>query len=297
MMHHRFPSREPMGTEIMRVILVPLAGDADDETALAAAYSVARAFGAHVAALFVRPDLVDVVADFEGGSQEVLGEVMRATSSRRDERARHARQAAEAAGSAAGAVASAQPDASAALSWSWQEVTGAAQEIVPQLGRLADLIVLAGLDRGQRQSEFEAALVGAARPLLLVPSAATETIGRTVAVAWNGSAEATRALSGAMRFLERAAEVHLLTAAGARTEVELGSRLAAYLAWHGITTQAHALYPEDSIGADLLAKAKELRADLLVMGGYGHSRVRELIFGGVTRHVLHHLELPVLIAH
>lgn len=161
-------------------------------------------------------------------------------------------------------------------------------------------IVFAGVGAAaddQRRTAFEAALVGAARPLLLVPQGGTEHIGRRIAVAWNGSVESSRALAGAMPLLKQADELHVLTAAGARIEVEQATALAGYLGWHGLNAQQHALYPESSAGAALLAKAKELGADLLVMGGYGHSRLRELIFGGVTRHVLHHYDLPVLITH
>ena len=133
--------------------------------------------------------------------------------------------------------------------------------------------------------------------LLLAPSGGAEHIGRTVAIAWNGSVEATRALLGALPLLKQAALLHVLTVPGAGTADEQAAALAAYLAWHELSVQQHALYPETSVGVALLAKAKELGADLLVMGGYGHSRVRELIFGGATRHVLHHYDLPVLIAH
>ena len=77
----------------------------------------------------------------------------------------------------------------------------------------------------------------------------------------------------------------------------LDRRLAAYFPWQGVMTQTHASYPEDSIGAGLLAGAQELGANLLVRGGYAHSRVREMILGGVTRHVPRHLALTVLIAH
>jgi nucleotide-binding universal stress UspA family protein len=91
--------------------------------------------------------------------------------------------------------------------------------------------------------------------------------------------------------------VHILTAAGPQSEVELGQALADYLGWQGIVCSLHALYPESSAGAALLARASELGTDLLVMGGYGHSRMRELIFGGVTLHVLSHYDLPMLIAH
>jgi nucleotide-binding universal stress UspA family protein len=282
----------------MRVILVPLVGDDHDRAALAAACTIARPFGGHVAGLFVRPDLVDVIADFEGGSQEVLAELERATTTRWDQDSARARRAFGEAVKTAGLQVAEQPGEAAAVTASWREATGAAEEMVPRVGRLADLIVFAGINAdGQRRKAFEGALVGAARPLLLVPPGGAEHFGRTVAIAWDGSVEATRALLGALPLLKRAAEVHVLTAPGAGTAVEQAAALAAYLAWHELSARQHALYPKASVGVALLAKAKELGADLLVMGGYGHSRVRELIFGGATRHILHYYDLPVLIAH
>jgi len=284
----------------MRVILVPLFGDGHDRTALAAAYTVAPPFRSHIEAMFVRPELLDAIAELEGGSPEVLGSIRRVTTAKWDERSGRARAAFDDARSAAGATVAEPPGETDAISSSWREMTGAAEAILPQAGRLADLIVFAGVGApadDQRRSAFEAVLVGAARPLLLVPKGGAEHVGRTIAVAWNGSVESTRALVGAMPLLEQADELHVLTAAGARMEVGQAAALAGYLAWHGLNAQQHALYPESSAGAALLAKAKELGADLLVMGGYGHSRLRELIFGGVTRHVLHHYDLPVLITH
>ena len=284
----------------MRVILVPLVGDDHDRTALAAAYTIAQPFRSHIEVMFVHPELLDAIADLEGGSPEVLGSIGRATTAKWDERSRRARAAFDTAREAAGAATAEHPGETDAISTSWRERTGAAEAILPEAGRLADLIVFAGVGAqadDQRRTAFEAALVGAARPLLLVPQGGTEHIGRTIAVAWNGSVESSRALVGAMPLLKQADELHVLTAAGARIEVEQATALAGYLGWHGLNAQQHALYPESSAGAALLAKAKELGADLLVMGGYGHSRLRELIFGGVTRHVLHHYDLPVLITH
>jgi nucleotide-binding universal stress UspA family protein len=282
----------------MRVILVPLGGNDDYGAALAAAYTLARRFRAHIDALFVRPDLIDAIADLEGGSPEVLTTVTRATTARWDEYARRAKQAFDAARAAADAALADQPTGTDTLTSRWREVVGPEDVVIPEHGRLADLLVFAGAGGGDSQRRaFEAALMRSARPVLLVPEAGADPIGETIALAWNGSAEAARAVAGALPLLQNAEQVHILTAAGPHTEVELGQPLADYLGWHGVVCERHALYPDASIGAALLARSRELGADLLVMGGYGHSRMRELIFGGVTLHVLGHYDLPVLIAH
>jgi nucleotide-binding universal stress UspA family protein len=285
----------------MRVILVPLGGNDDYEAALAAAYTIARPFRAHIEALFVRPDPLDAIADLEGtGSPEILATVTKATTVRWDAYARRAKEAFDAARAAADAALADQSTGTDTLTSRWREVIGADDVVIPEHGRLADLLVFAGIGSGggdPPQRAFEAALMRGARPVLLVPETGAGPIGQTIAIAWNGSAEAARAVAGAMPLLENAEQVHIVTAAGTHTEVETGQALADYLGWHGIVCDRHALYPETSVGAALLARTKELGADLLVMGGYGHSRMRELIFGGATLHVLGHYDLPVLIAH
>jgi nucleotide-binding universal stress UspA family protein len=282
------------------VILVPLGGDDHDRTALGAAFAVAQLFRSHIEGLFVRPDLIDAIADLEGGSPEVIGSVRRATATAWNDRAERAKEAFESARVAADAARAEHPTGTDTVTARWREVTGRADEVIASNGRLSDLIVLAGLrspgDR-DRGSMFAQALVAATRPILLVPDSWPEVFGKTVAVFWNGSAESARALSGAMPMLLNAEEVHVLTAASAHTEVERGQALVDYLGWHGVMSEAHALYPESAVAEALLAKAAALGADLLVMGGYGRSRFSELIFGGVTRHVLRHHQMPVLIAH
>lgn len=282
----------------MRVILVPLGGDDSDKVALGAAYAIAGSFRSHIDALFVRPDLVDKVSNLEGGSPEVLGSVIRATTAKWDERARRAKQAFDAARAAADAALADQPTGTDTVTTRWSEVTGIADELVPVRGRHSDLLVFAGVEEGDgsRRRIFEAALMSAARPILLVPKSGAESIGRSIAVAWNGSAEAARAVAGALPMLQNAEQVHVLTAAGPHVQVEQAKSLAHYLGWHGIISETHALYPKTRVGAALLDRAKELGADLVVMGAYGHSRVRELIFGGVTHHVVGHHDLPVLVA-
>lgn len=142
---------------------------------------------------------------------------------------------------------------------------------------------------------IEAALFESGRPILIVPHAAPA--GKRVVVAWDGSAEASRAVASAMPLLRKADEVVILRAG---EEAEPGARrgdLVAYLAWNGIRADEKTLCPDSrSLGPALLAAAGEAKADLLVMGAYAHHRLRRLIFGGMTRYVLAATEIPVLMA-
>jgi len=293
----------------MRVILVPLVGDDDDGVGLAAAYAVAEPFRAHIDGMFMRPDPVEAIMSLEGqAAPELIDTVAQASSAAWDARARLAREAFEAARAAADAALADQPTGTDSVTAGWREVTGGAQLVLPAEGRLSDLIVFAGIHSAgstHRRRLFEVALLHATRPLLLVPEKAPEaigpvgpnSIGKIIALAWNGSAEAARAVAGALPLLHNAEEVHILTAASARTDVERADGLARYFGWQGLSCERHAMYPTSQVGPALLAKARELRADLLVMGGYGRSRVSELVFGGVTRTVLGQYGLPILLAH
>jgi nucleotide-binding universal stress UspA family protein len=290
----------------MRVILVPLVGDDDDGVGLTAAYAVAGPFRAHIDAMFMRPDPVEAIMNLESeATPELIDNVTRASRTTWDARAKLARQAFDIARADADAVLADQPTGTDSVSTEWREITGGAEVVLPGEGRLSDLIVFAGIHSGgsaHRRRMFEVALLHASRPLLLVPEKAPDAIapkaiGKVIAVAWNGSAEAARAVAGALPLLHMAEEVHILTAASARTDVERAEGLARYFGWQGLSCERHAMYPTNQIGPALLAKARELRADLVVMGGYGRSRVSELVFGGVTRTVLGQYDLPILLAH
>jgi nucleotide-binding universal stress UspA family protein len=282
----------------MRVILVSLSGAAHDRAALAAAYHVARPFRAHITGLFIRPDPVDAIGVFQGIPPEMIDRVTRAATATWNERASLARQAFDEARASADAAMADRPTGTDTVTAHWCEVTGAEDVLLAGHGRLADLVVFAGVREGaaELKEHFATALFNTARPILLIPEQGIEASPRTIVIAWNGTAEATRALSGALPLLLNADRVHVLTAATPRTRVESGAALAEYLGWHGLIGEAHPMYPEDQVGPALLGRAKELEADLLVMGGYGRSRMRERIFGGVTQHVLDHHDMPVLIA-
>ena len=287
---------------MLRKILVPVTGRDSDRAVLAMGFTVARIFDAHVEALHVKIDARDAIPMLgDGMSAALIEELMKAAEKDAAADAETARQHFEAARAAAqAAVTQSAPGPGMASGW-FKSVTGRIDDIVPAEARLSDLVVFSqGAGRGDNRMAvtLESTLLDSSRPLLLAPDRPPTKIGGTVAIAWNGSAECTRAVAAAMPFLLRAATVHILTAHTSSTAPEEGGRLADYLAWHGIQAGIHMVKPHDEpVGSALVARASELGADFLVMGGYGHSRVREMILGGVTRYIFDHPNLPVLIAH
>ena len=179
---------------------------------------------------------------------------------------------------------------------------GSTSELVAQWGRRADVIVTArpsADDRLDRQA-FRTILFGTDRPVLMVPptlakSQAGATFGRRIAIAWRDEKQALRALLPALRWLASAEQVHVLV--GVR-DVTHAFEVPPVLAEHGLVASLHllAIHP-GPFGQTLLDMAHRLGADLLVMGAYAHSPLRELILGGVTRHMLAHANLPVLMRH
>jgi nucleotide-binding universal stress UspA family protein len=188
----------------------------------------------------------------------------------------------------------------------WKSVPDTASEAFVRHTRQTDLIVL-----GQVNPEhpppagrhmLEDVLLNAGRPILAIPYAGRfETLGARILVGWNGSREAARALHDALPFLAKAASVTVLDAfpaIGDAPDDASISGIAHYLGHHGIEAKITRL-PLDGVSpADaLLSYTMDIDADLLVAGGYGHSRLRELVFGGVTRGLLQHLTVPVLMSH
>ena len=149
----------------------------------------------------------------------------------------------------------------------------------------------------------EAVLLGAGRPVLVVPYIGlARPPGRKILVAWDAGREAGRALREALPMLARAEEVTVLTIE-AKTGPnghgeEPGADIAHYLARHGCQVTVEAIRDSSiGVGDTLLSHIGDRDFDLLVMGAYGHSRLRELALGGVTQHLLAHMTIPVLASH
>lgn len=195
-----------------------------------------------------------------------------------------------------------------ALSSEWREGIGYPSEIAALHGRYVDLIVLGQLDPDEVEPRLyhpapEQVVLTAGRPVLLVPYAGEWTaIGRRVLVGWDASREATRAVNDALPLLRTAEQVTVLAidpeSSGAHHGEIPGADIALHLARHGVrATIERSTSGGIGIGNALLSRASDLAADLLVMGAYGHSRVRELLLGGATRTVLESMTVPVLMSH
>jgi nucleotide-binding universal stress UspA family protein len=184
----------------------------------------------------------------------------------------------------------------------WAEAEGSAAAIVGERGSRTDLIVAgapAEDDAVSRQA-FRAALFGTDRPVLMVPVLmsprnAPATFGRCVAIAWRDDKQTARAVLPALRCLQTAERVHVITGMRDRVERPLMPRI---LVEHGIQAELHVLpIGSGPFGQALLDEAHTVGADLLVMGAYAHSPLRELLLGGVTRYMLTHADLPILMRH
>ena len=177
----------------------------------------------------------------------------------------------------------------------WIDTDGIPELVVEEHGQRADYLVVkqpSRHDYGASWQILRAAIFTTDRPVLVVPPASGATIGRRVAIAWRDDPRATKAVLAALRCLQHAERVLVL--AGTR-----GAPVALppILAEHGVAAELHRLTIGGTFGAVLLDRAHALGADMLVMGAYQHSPLRELLLGGVTRHVLNHSDLPVLLRH
>ena len=188
----------------------------------------------------------------------------------------------------------------------WRVDTGDVVGAMKLHARYADLTVVGqGIDLGDAPPDLvflpEELALGVGRPVLAVPRYGTfETLGERVLIAWNGSREATRAVHDAMPLLSLATKVTVLSIDPERDpEPRVPSAdIALHLARHGIAAEADWTPGLDiAVGDILLSRAADLGADLIVMGAYGHSRVREMVLGGATRHVLQQMTVPVLMSH
>jgi nucleotide-binding universal stress UspA family protein len=187
------------------------------------------------------------------------------------------------------------------LSWSWQKEAPSGHDYVGNYGRIFDVIVLArpGPEwQSPSMLTLESALFESGRPVLIAPPTPPRSLGTTVMIGWNCSTEQATTTAYAMPILRRAERVFIVTVEGATVAGPSGEQMAGTLKLNGIAAEPMTLKPgKRNAGDVLLAKADELGCDLIVKGAYTQSRLRQMIFGGMTRHILAHANLPVLMAH
>jgi nucleotide-binding universal stress UspA family protein len=275
-----------------KTILVHLNGKRRAEAVLSPAVHLARHNNAHLIGLHVYPNMpvppIDMVYGAQPPSSVISGQ----------------REEAETVGAAFAAATANQPFVAEARSLKVPHIELAG--VVMDHGRAADLIVAGQADPDWDLSGLmdfpERLAVESGRPVLVVPYIGRYSeIGRNVVIAWKAGRESARAVFDALPILQAADKVHILEVKERADDVGVmapDTAIAASLSRHGIKSTVQTSVAADiSVGNDILSRLSDLNADLLVMGAYGHSRMREFVFGGVTRHIFRHMTVPTLFSH
>jgi nucleotide-binding universal stress UspA family protein len=284
----------------LRDLVVLLDGSVRDETKLAVARDLARRHDAHLTGLCPLELLLPADMSFAlGGYPDLwaLPEFARKIDSQARTKAalieRNFREMLRREG----------------LKGDWLFETGSLLQAVTRRARAADLVVVGQADPDNplppaARTLVEDLLMTAGRPLLLVPYAGQfESVGTSVLIGWTQTRECARAVHDALPLFVPSAKVTVLTVespgSASDDEVVPTADIAEHLARHGLSVTAARTVVADRLPAAdaLLDYASDIGADLLVVGGYGHSRTREMILGGVTRDLLRHMTIPVLMSH
>ena len=183
----------------------------------------------------------------------------------------------------------------------WTEMVGSGPEGVGEYARLFDLVILGRSVEDSAvdwKTAAEAVMFDSGRPLLIVSDEIPATIGRKILLAWNGSTETARTLTGAMSILTDIDEVLVVTVEGAIVSGPAGEDICRHLNASGISSTARTIdRGTSSVGQALLEAADQFSADLIIKGAFTHSRLRQLIFGGPTSELLRSSTLPILLSH
>ncbi|NKC12298.1 MAG: universal stress protein [Gammaproteobacteria bacterium] len=280
----------------MSTILVPFHDEELSEAALRMAHLLAKRESSYIEGLFVmRPPQIFASEGIAipGGYITELAEEEKAVSER-------ARQRFEAECEALDVRLEAQGSGTR-VSAGWREAEGLEPLIVGEHGRLFDLVVIGRTQQhvaADWSATCEAALFDCGRPVIVAPAEVPSQLGRNVVIAWNCSTETARTVSHGARILRNAEQVTVLTVEGGTVPGPSGEELAANLRRNGVCATAKtAVMDSRTVGEAILAETEALGADMLFKGAYTHTRLRQMIFGGATRHILSHAKLPVLMSH
>ncbi len=284
----------------IKTILLPLGEKDRDDALLDVALAAAKRFNAHLDVLHVEPDAESLRPYATIGLSESMRASVRDAALQQHSQATKALQETVNKACVRNGVSMARRgEHLAKVSADWLVETGSRTEIVARLGRLADLIIIPRPVRiSPPPKTVDAALRETGRPVLMLPPGAFDSIGDRVVIGWNGSKEAAQAVAAARPVLREASAVTVLTTDKRQKRRPNGDDLLTYLSCHGIVATVSIMDTRTrSVPEALLANALELNADLLVTGGYSRHRLREVIMGGVTRHLLAESKIPILMVH
>ena len=280
----------------MRAILVPTAAHDRMNAVLETALLAARRFDGYLEGFAVRPLITEYVpVDMVGGLTWTRDDIG-------DEQAIRVSREQFESFMAAREIARVRQEGAAGLGYGWLENASAGDTFVSSHARVFDMTVLGRPVSGQAEpsmATLEAVLFESGRPILIAPPTPPSRLGDTIAIAWNGSTETARATAFAMPFLQKAARVIVLTVEGGPLhEGPSGEQLARTLRLNGISAEASTIRADRrSLGEIFLKTSASMGVDLLVKGAYTQSRLRQMIFGGTTSHILAEADIPVFMAH
>ena len=287
----------------IKSIIAPVRGDGKGESVLGLALAIGRIFNSHIDVLHVHAKPEDMIPfgvpvprmfrqtiiDAAGNIAHQEEERLRAIFD--DYCARHGAELMPA------DAFDCPPDR---LTIAWREEAGKQVSVIRNLGTLADLIVVARPDEGAEtgMNSLMCALFDVRKLTAVAPPQVPETVGARIAIAWNGSGEAARAVSWALPLLLQAEAVTILMAPDDNNPAKTDEALRRYLCLHGIRPESRTFkVGRRDIGGPLLEAAQKDGADMLIMGAFGAEKRRELVLGGVTQHVIENAELPLIMAH
>lgn len=285
----------------MRVFLVPVADRPECATALRVAFDLASRVGASVEGCHMRPHSSSKVALPEALGNVVTDDALWASLARgkaSGKTQRAARILFDAVADSYNYDLVNNPSQSATALWF--ERVGSPEKLLSIQGPVSDLIVVS---RPAKKSSKLArlfmlsALMYTSRPVLIVPPKQKKPVGEHVVIAWNQSAEAGAAVAAAMPLLQGAGQVTIIRGSGASSAGPSARQLAQYLKFYGVRARQVAKPKKLGDSEGLVKVYRDCGGDLLVMGAYSRSRLTQRLFGGVTEHMLHKANIPVLMKH
>lgn len=278
----------------MKTVLVPTAPHELMSATFDTALALARRFDSYVEGFALRPPLAEIV------SVDMVMGLTWAADERGDQEAEtQARRSFEAWMTEAGVMRDAGP--ADGPRWRWHADAPAGDEFVGAYARVFDVTVVGRPGQsaaGPRMATLESVLFEGGRPALIAPPVARDSFGETIVIAWNGSTETAHVIAMGMALLERARRIVVLTVESGMVPGPSGEALARSLQRHGLPVEAvHIGQEKRNAGESMLDFADSVGCDLLFKGAYTQSRIRQMIFGGATSHILGNATIPVFMAH
>lgn len=286
---------------MIRKILVPVRGDGKGDGVLAHAAALAHRYKAHIEVVHCRARAEDLMPFGVHLPEYLRKQIVEQSHKVADQEEAGLRGELEAL-SAKLKLDSSGENVGGGATISFVEEAGRQVDVIKQHGRLADMIIVAKPDRDRNlgHNTLKAALFHSGRPVLMCPPTATPptaTMGANVTIAWNGSAEAARALSQCKSVLRAADTVSILSNGSDCGPGTSTDDLVFYLSLHGISAKVQSFASGKNVGKELLRASTDLGADMMIMGAYGDSHERETIFGGNTQTIVDQAKIPVLLNH